>query len=49
MSARDLTPDTGSPLTWYCLVSAESMENAVKLLDGLPIIDSVLAYEAMSM
>ena len=46
--ARDLSPDA-SPITGYSIVSAESIEEAEKLLEGLPIIDSVRVYEAMSM
>ncbi len=45
----ELTPASGSPLTGYCIVSAESMADAEKLLESLPIIDSVRVYEAMSM
>jgi hypothetical protein len=46
--ARDLAGD-GSPITGYSIVSAESIDDAEKLLEGLPIIDSVRIYEAMSM
>jgi hypothetical protein len=47
--SRALNGDAGSPLTGYSIVSADSMEDAERLLEGLPIMDSVRIYEAMSM
>ena len=47
-SSTDLSGDP-SPITGYSILSAESLEEAVKLLEGLPIIDSVRVYEAMPM
>lgn len=38
-----------SPVTGYSIVSAESLDAAEKLLDGLPTIDSVRIYEALPM
>ena len=46
---QDLTPDSGTLITGYSIVSAESMEHAERLLDGIPFIDSVRVYECMSM
>lgn len=45
----DLTPDSGAPITGYSIISAESMEHAERLLDGVPFVDSVRVYECMSM
>ena len=47
LGARDLAGDA-TPITGYTIVSAESMEAAEKLLDGVPI-DSVRIYEALPM
>lgn len=38
-----------SPATGYCIVSAEDMDAAERLLEGCPIIDSARIYEAMAM
>lgn len=46
--ARDVLSDL-SPATGYSIVNADSLDDAVGLLDGCPIIDSVRVYEAMSM
>ena len=46
--SRDLAGEA-SPITGYSIVSATNIEEAEKLLEGLPIIDSVRIYEAMSM
>jgi hypothetical protein len=46
--SKDLSGDA-SPITGYSILSAESLEEAEQLLEGLPIIDSVRLYEAMSM
>lgn len=36
-------------LTGYMIINAESLEEAVKIAQGCPIITSVRVYEAMSM
>jgi len=36
-------------LTGYCIINADNMDEAEKLLEGCPIITSVRVYEAMSM
>jgi len=46
--SQDLTPEM-APATGYSIVSADNMDDAVKLLADCPIIDSVRVYEAMSM
>ena len=38
-----------APATGYSIVSADNMDDAVKLLADCPIVDSVRVYEAMSM
>ena len=53
----DRFADMGSPLgnclevtkTGYSIISADSREDAKRLLEGCPIIASVRFYEAMSM
>ena len=45
---RDLSPDQGAA-TGYSIVSAESREEAVRLLEGCPFVTSVHVYEAMAM
>ena len=45
---RELSPDMGAA-TGYSIISAESREDAERLLEGCPIIASVRLYEAMSM
>ena len=45
---RELWPDAGAP-TGYSIISAESREDAERLLEGCPIISSVQLYEAMRM
>lgn len=45
---RELTPQEG-PAMGYSIVNADTMDEAVKLLEGCPIITSVHVYEAMSM
>ena len=42
----DLSP---SPLTGYCIINADSLEEAESLVRGMPIIESVRVYEAHSM
>jgi len=46
--SRDLTPEMGAA-TGYSILSAETREDAERLLEGCPIIDSVRLYEAMAM
>lgn len=46
--SRDL-PGDASPVTGYSIVSAETIEAAKKLLNGVPIIDSIRIYEALAM
>jgi hypothetical protein len=52
----EVTPDGSRPLTavdhpatGYWIVSAESLEDAGRLLDGCPIVESVRVYEALPM
>lgn len=45
---RELSPDMGAA-TGYSIISAESREEAERLLEGCPIISSVRLYEAMTM
>ena len=45
---RELSPDMGAA-TGYSIISAESREDAERLLEGCPIISSVRLYEAMAM
>jgi hypothetical protein len=46
--SRDLTPAMGAA-GGYSILSADSMEDAERLLEGCPIIDSVRLHEAMAM
>ena len=46
--SRDLTPEMGAA-TGYSILSADTREDAERLLEGCPIIDSVRLYEAMAM
>lgn len=46
--SKDLTPEMG-PASGYSIINADSIDDAVKLLEGCPIITSVRVYEAMSM
>jgi hypothetical protein len=46
--SRDLTPAMGAA-GGYSILSADSMEDAERLLEGCPIIDSVRLYEAFAM
>ena len=46
--SSDLPRGPGA-ITGYCIVNAESMDDAEKLLENCPIIDSVRIYEAASM
>ena len=45
---RDL-PREADSITGYCIVNAQSIDDAEKLLEGCPIIHSVRIYEAASM
>ena len=45
---REVSPDMGAA-TGYSIISAESREDAERLLEGCPIISSVRLYEAMPM
>ena len=47
-SKRELSPDDGAA-TGYSVISADSREDAERLIEGCPIISSVRLYEAMSM
>ncbi len=47
-NSRELSPDQGAA-TGYSIVSAESREEAERLLEGCPSITSVRLYEAMPM
>ena len=46
--SRDLRPEMGAA-GGYSILSADSMEEAERLLEGCPIIDKVQLYEAMAM
>jgi hypothetical protein len=46
--SRPLSSDD-HPATGYWIVSAESLEDAGRLLDGCPIVESVRVYEALPM
>ena len=45
----ELTLDSPSPLVGYCILNAESLEEAESIVAEMPIIDSVRIYEAHSM
>jgi len=45
----ELTLESPSPLVGYCILNAESLAEAEKLVSTMPIIDSVRIYEAQSM
>jgi hypothetical protein len=42
-------PRDATSITGYCIVNAESIDEAEKLLEGCPIIHSMRIYEAASM
>jgi hypothetical protein len=46
--SRDL-PREPTSITGYCIMNAESIDDAQKLLEDCPIIHSVRIYEAASM
>jgi hypothetical protein len=45
---RELSPEQGAA-TGYSIISAETLEDAVRVLEGCPIVGSVRLYEAMAM
>ena len=45
----ELTLESPSPLVGYCILNAESLDEAEQLVTTMPIIDSVRIYEANSM
>ncbi|HEX4431814.1 MAG TPA: hypothetical protein VHZ96_21270 [Frankiaceae bacterium] len=45
----ELTLQSPSPLVGYCILNAESLEDAERLVAQMPIIESVRIYEAHSM
>ena len=45
----DLTLNSPSPLVGYCILNAESLQEAESLVADMPVIDSVRIYEAHSM
>ena len=45
----DLNLQSPSPLVGYCILNADSLEEAEALVREMPIIDSVRVYEAHSM
>ena len=45
----DLDLESPQPLVGYCILNAESLEEAETLVSTMPIIDSVRVYEAHSM
>jgi len=48
IGSREISPDQGAA-TGYSIISAESREEAERLLEGCPMISSVRLYEAMAM
>jgi hypothetical protein len=48
-SRTELSLESPSPLTGYCIINADSLEEAESLVRGMPIIESVRVYEAHSM
>lgn len=45
----ELTLGSPEPLVGYCILNAESLDEAERLVSTMPIIDSVRIYEANSM
>lgn len=45
----ELTVQSPSPLVGYCILNADSLEEAESLARDMPIIESVRVYEAHSM
>jgi len=48
IGSREISPDQGAA-SGYSIISAESREEAERLLEGCPMISSVRLYEAMAM
>jgi hypothetical protein len=42
--SRDLDEDP-SPITGYCIIEADSLDAALALVSGVPVIDAVRVYE----
>lgn len=40
--------DDASPITGYCIIEAVSMDAALALVSGVPVIDAVRVYELSS-
>lgn len=45
----ELSLQSPSPLVGYCILNAESLEEAESIVSTMPIIESVRVYEAHSM
>jgi hypothetical protein len=45
----DLTLQSPSPITGYCILDAESLDEAEAIVREMPIIEGVRVYEANSM
>ncbi len=45
----DLDLESPQPLVGYCILNAESLEEAERIVSTMPIIDSVRVYESHSM
>lgn len=45
----DLTLESPSPLVGYCILNADSLQEAEAIVSTMPIIESVRVYEAHSM
>jgi hypothetical protein len=45
----ELNLESPSPLVGYCILNAESLEEAESIVRGMPIIESARVYEAHSM
>ena len=45
----DLTLESPSPLVGYCILNADSLDEAESIVRDMPIIESVRVYEAHSM
>ncbi len=48
-SRTDLDLSSPSPMVGYCILNAESLQDAEALVKDMPIIESVRIYEAQSM
>ena len=49
LTRTDLTLDSPAPMVGYCILNAESLQDAEDLVASMPIIESVRIYEAQSM